>query len=124
MRQHAKAQHGLTAPECKLEQSKYVCFLQSWTVYSPQYWVVNRKENSERDPPTPDQHPVTEQEQLLCLEAEEEARLLDEQTVALDRELEHDENTEWLRGCEWPQWFLHKPLHIIVATAALPPTDT
>ena len=38
------------------------------------------------------------------MEAEEENRLLDEQTnlVALNEELEHDENTKWLRGCKWP----------------------
>jgi hypothetical protein len=40
---------------------------------------------------------------MLRLEAEELARLLDEQTTSLDRELEHDENTEWLQGCEWPK---------------------
>jgi hypothetical protein len=43
-------------------------------------------------------------------EKEEEERLGDElNSVALDGELEHDENTEWLRGCEWPAWFAHKP---------------
>jgi hypothetical protein len=100
MRQHAKAKHNLTAPECKLEQSKYLCFLQSSTTYSPQYWVVGETLDPERQTLAGDQHPVTEQEQLLRLEAEEETRLLDERTVALDRELEHDENTERLRGCE------------------------
>lgn len=56
---------------------------------------------------------------------EEEERLDDEpNSVALDGELEHDENTEWLRGCEWPAWFAHKPIHIIVAAAALPPMAT
>lgn len=45
-------------------------------------------------------------------------------TVALDAELEHDENTEWLRDCEWPRWFANKPIHLIVASAALPSAGT
>lgn len=69
-------------------------------------------------------HTAIEQEDILRLEAEEEARLLDEQTTSLDRELEHDENREGLRGCAWPKWFLHKSLHVIVAAATLPPPNT
>ncbi|EMD86838.1 hypothetical protein COCHEDRAFT_1218347 [Bipolaris maydis C5] len=58
-------------------------------------------------------------------EEEEEQRSYGENDmVALDAELEHDENTEWLRGCEWPTWFAHKPIHIIVAAAALPSVRT
>ena len=58
-------------------------------------------------------------------EKEEEERLDDELNGAvLDGELEHDENTEWLRGCEWPAWFAHKPIYIIVAAATLPPMAT
>ena len=52
---------------------------------------------------------MSEEEHLLRMEDEEEE---EEQRfygksdmVALDTELEHDENTEWLRGCEWPTWF-------------------
>jgi hypothetical protein len=119
MRRHGKAKHGLTAPECKRDQSKYACFLQSWTTQSQKYWVVNREDDRKQEAPLEILHPVTEQEKKLRLEAEEEARLPEEQTTSLDRELEHDENTEWLRGCEWPKRFLHKPLHIIVAAAAL-----
>ena len=124
MRRHGKAKHSLAAPECKRDQSKYACFLQSWTTYSQKYWVVNREVDSEQEAPLGQLHPVTEQENILRLEAKEEARLLEEQMTSLDRELEHDENTEWLRGCEWPKWFLHKPLHVIVAAAALPPPNT
>jgi hypothetical protein len=40
-------------------------------------------------------------------------------TVSLDTELEHDENTEWLQGCKWPTEFARKPIHLIVAAAAL-----
>jgi hypothetical protein len=39
---------------------------------------------------------------------------------ALTQQLEHDENTDWLRVCEWPQWFAHRPLALIVAAASLP----
>jgi hypothetical protein len=46
------------------------------------------------------------------MEDEEEEQRFDNdlKTVALDAELEHDENTEWLRGCEWPTWFTDKPI--------------
>jgi hypothetical protein len=58
-------------------------------------------------------------------EKEEEQRFDGESDiVALDAELEHDENTEWLRGCEWPKWFAYKPIHIIVAAAVLPSART
>ena len=62
---------------------------------------------------------------LLRMEAEEEARLLreEQESMSLSNELEHDEKTDWLRGCGWPRWFAHKPLHLIVATARLPPSS-
>lgn len=57
------------------------------------------------------------------MEAEEEARLADEAynlTYPFVK-LEHDENTDWLRGCGWPRWFAGKlSLHLIAATAQLP----
>jgi len=69
--------------------------------------------------------PSREEEALMHMEAEEERRLLSEQSnsVALDEELDHDENTEWLRGCEWPIWFANKPLHLIIAAASPPCTN-
>jgi hypothetical protein len=59
---------------------------------------------------------------LLQMEAEEEARLLqqDRESMFLSNELEHDEKTDWLRGCGWPRWFAHKPLHLIIATSRSP----
>lgn len=62
----------------------------------------------------------------MRMEAEEEQRLLSEQSnaIALDEELEHDENTEWLRGCEWLAWFACKPIHLIVAATKLLSTNT
>jgi hypothetical protein len=70
-----------------------------------------------------EKHLNSEEEALILMEIEEEQRLLSEQSnaVALDEELDHDENTEWLRGCEWPTWFANKPFHLVVA-AALPPS--
>jgi hypothetical protein len=40
-------------------------------------------------------------------------------TVTLDAELEHDENTEWIRACEWPTWYADKPIHLIAAVTPL-----
>jgi hypothetical protein len=39
--------------------------------------------------------------------------------MSLSNELEHDEKTDWLRGCGWPRWFAQKPLHRIIATSRL-----
>jgi hypothetical protein len=62
---------------------------------------------------------------LMQLEAEEEARLLQEEQESMSprNELEHDEKTDWLRGCGWPHWFAHKPLHLIIATSRVPPSS-
>ena len=59
---------------------------------------------------------------LQQMEEEEEARLAEEAQgfTCLVGELEHDENTEWLRGCGWPRWFAHKPLHLVTSTATTP----
>jgi hypothetical protein len=53
------------------------------------------------------------------MEAKEEARLVDKERdfIVLAEELEHDKNTNWLRGCEWPCWFAYKPLYLIISTA-------
>lgn len=58
---------------------------------------------------------------LLQMETEEEARLAqqDRESMSLSNELEHDEKTDWLRGCGWPRWFAQKPLHLIIATSGL-----
>ncbi|KAH7563641.1 hypothetical protein BM1_00688 [Bipolaris maydis] len=71
---------------------------------------------------------ISEEEHLLQMKDEEEEEEQcfhgESDMVALDAALEHDENTEWLRGCEWPAWFAHKPIHIIDAAAALPSART
>jgi hypothetical protein len=40
----------------------------------------------------------------MQIEVEEEQRLANEQRDSMARggELNHDEQTEWFRGCEWP----------------------
>jgi hypothetical protein len=33
-------------------------------------------------------------------------------TQAFGKELDHDKNTGWLRGCEWPLWFANNPIYL------------
>jgi hypothetical protein len=63
---------------------------------------------------------------LLQMEAEEEARLLQQEreAMALNNELVHDEKTDWLRGCSWPRWFAYKLLNLIIATSRMPSFHT
>ncbi|KAH8692551.1 hypothetical protein GQ44DRAFT_744656 [Phaeosphaeriaceae sp. PMI808] len=75
------------------------------TKYSPKYWTVTI---SNKQP-----HSINEEGYLAKYIA-----------IALDSELEHNENTEWLRGCEWPIWFANKPIHLIIAAATRPSADT
>ncbi|KAF9695526.1 hypothetical protein EKO04_006297 [Ascochyta lentis] len=126
MKRHAKAKHNIGASKCVQEQSKYDCYLQSWTKHSPKYWVVTRDNSSGQQEIDGQPHSTSEHEYLTRMEDEEEEQRFDSglSTVALDAELEHDENTEWLRGCEWPTWFSGKPIHVIVAAAALPSART
>jgi hypothetical protein len=128
MRQHAKVKHNITAPEYLRDQSRYKCYLQSWTTYSPKHWVITQGNSSSQQAIQEQPYSSSEEEHLVRMEEEEEEeeqRFNSESTVvALDVELEHDENTEWLRRCEWPIWFAHKPIHLIVASAALPSART
>ncbi|PVH90790.1 hypothetical protein DM02DRAFT_547108 [Periconia macrospinosa] len=56
------------------------------------------------------------------MEDEEERRLANEVQVnsSLPVELDHDEDTPWLRECGWARWFACRPLHVIAATSQLP----
>lgn len=49
------------------------------------------------------------------MEAEEEARLSreEQEPMSPSNEFEHDEKTDWLRGCGWPRWFAQEPLHLV-----------
>jgi hypothetical protein len=121
MRRHAKTNYNISAPECLQDQSQYRCHLQSWTKYSPKYWVVDQVGSSGQYYSHEEAHCTSRSKHLTRIEDEEDKqRFKDEPTVvALDAELEHDENTEWLCSCEWPAWFAYKPIYIIVAAAAL-----
>jgi hypothetical protein len=48
MRQHAKAKHNIRAPDCVKDQSRYECYLQSWTKHSPRYLVVTQDNRPSR----------------------------------------------------------------------------
>jgi hypothetical protein len=103
-----------------------LCFLQRWSpirrnvggtwrVGDATYTSRGGKESSWASSVSDD--PATAA--ILQMEAEEEARLLqqDQGFMFLSNELEHDEKTDWLRGCGWPRWFAQKPLHLIIATS-------
>jgi hypothetical protein len=109
------------------------CFLQQWVAHrkTGKYWRVDATlpysgratEGSKSTPELLGQgSDDPEIAALLRMEAEEEARLVGEiqGSTTLTDELEHDENTDWLRGSGWPQWFAHKPLHLIIATSRAP----
>lgn len=138
-RRHARKLHDLTSG--KLDREDTRCLLQCWTRWSPggvKYWCVDMTAVPEgyRDVASVDQSSrsasrmqgrwTTEEEaeceETIRMEAEEEARLSSEQAegLALGEQLEHDENTEWLRGSQWPKWFQDRPLHLISAMATLP----
>jgi hypothetical protein len=127
-RQHVRTVHYLYNKAIK--KAEVACFLQAWCTLRNsyiKYWRVAtkaadtslaeslypRNENAKLDPKLT---------ALLEIEADEEARLASEaqEFACQSQELEHDENTDWLRGCGWPRWFAHKPLHIITSTAQTP----
>ena len=71
---------------------------------------------------TAEGNPTDEELVMMKMEVEEEQRLVDEEAGCVEQilELEHDENTEWLRTSEWPRWFQNRPLHVIVAASSTP----
>lgn len=89
----------------------------TWRVADATHTIQSRRRSSQDGSVSDD--PATAA--LLQMEAEEEARLLqqDQELMSLSNELEHDEKTDWLRGCGWPRWFAQKPLHLIIATSRL-----
>ena len=128
MTRHASKEHEIKPPVCLRDQQKFRCYLQYWTKRQLKYWVVTESPAATQQTAQQQTHCISEEERLtwMDMEEEEEERRFDEEpgAIALDAELEHDENTDWLRGCEWPTWFARKPLHLIVAAAALPSTKT
>ncbi|KAH0282303.1 hypothetical protein KCU62_g9823, partial [Aureobasidium sp. EXF-3399] len=60
---------------------------------------------------------------LAVMEAEEERRLAeeyDEEATGLDNELEHKIRGDWLRGCNWQDWFASTPRRLIVNVSRMP----
>jgi hypothetical protein len=58
--------------------------------------------------------------ELLLLEAEEENRLCRHAEIAIHDDLETDEDSEWLRACNWVAWFKHKPIPLLVTATMVP----
>jgi hypothetical protein len=111
-----------SASECVQEQSNTIdCYLQSWTKYSPKYWVVARDNSSSQQEIEGQPHSISEEEYLTRMEDEEEEQRFDGslKTVTLNAELEHDENTQRIRGCEWLTWYADKRIHLIAAVTPL-----
>jgi hypothetical protein len=116
------------------------CFLQQWVAHrkTGQYWRVDhtRTDSVESAEADCEEEQADEERsmqleeacrdpdmaELLRMEDEAEHRLANEASTnaCLPDNLEHDENTRWLRECGWPRWFARKPLHVIVATSQLP----
>jgi len=114
------------------EKEDMSCHLQRWTIerghYHSQYWLVDKQA-----PPYPccllsSEIAVVEDEvdvadrTLAVMEADEEARLLEEgqRDATFDFELDIDENNDLLRRYGWPNWFRQKSIAMLLADAMLP----
>jgi hypothetical protein len=130
---HVSRSHETSIKE--IQKEAVACFLQKWTTRpglgSGRWWRVNTAAvpTSHRIGSLPteesedsDDIAHSEGRNLAKMEAEEERRLIweSEQYAAFDDDLDQDENSDCLRGSRWPQWFKHKPVHVIVAAAARP----
>jgi hypothetical protein len=137
LRHHRSHQHSQISSvrNTHFDIDQVRCFLQSWTISRThrKYWIVDSSpitsltssENAPSSTPLPPRGPKSTQDDpdgQYKAEADEERRLMDEHdgAPALTQQLEQDENTDWLRACEWPQWFAHRPIALIVAAARLP----
>jgi hypothetical protein len=91
------------------EVQKNACYLQGWIkrriVQSTRYWIVDTSvESSPCCPHNHDQSNSPQQDaeaELLELEAEEEDRLCRDPEIVIHDDLETDEDSEWLRACNW-----------------------
>ncbi|PVI03267.1 hypothetical protein DM02DRAFT_625972 [Periconia macrospinosa] len=139
-RKHLKKVHNESWTSAKRKVAE--CFLQKWappkSSFPYQYWRVDatsigpagqaekcgdlQQQNGRDVTGTPEVTGDPELDAVLKMEAEEEARLacIGQKEMTIAEELEHDENTDWLRGCGWPRWFAYKPLHLIALTARIP----
>ena len=72
--------------------------------------------------PVLDEDASAEEAGLAKIEAEEESRICmtSEHEVTINKDLETDENTEWIQASGWARWFRHKPFPLLVAAATVP----
>jgi hypothetical protein len=122
MRQHANREHGWRK---SVKQPDFWVPVMAQTFFQGRrhikYFAVQEEPAVPKEQ-IPPQRPASEQDAFDEMEAEEEQRLLqiEEDAPTLDDQLEHDQNTDWLRGCGWPTWFVGKSLMVIVSAASLP----
>ncbi|KFZ25502.1 hypothetical protein V502_00026, partial [Pseudogymnoascus sp. VKM F-4520 (FW-2644)] len=135
LRKHLNKEHKVFHDNTVTESST-ACYLQRWIQTTRgTWWVVNPaavpvKVQGLEEILTPgesvsEQNLTEEELTVMKMEAEEESRLVQEEleSTAQEFEFEQDENTEWLRTSEWPQWFRNRPLHVIVAASKAPSTQ-
>ncbi|KAH6689940.1 hypothetical protein BKA61DRAFT_742747 [Leptodontidium sp. MPI-SDFR-AT-0119] len=134
VRAHLNTEHKIFS-DPSITATSTACFLQRW-IQSPRgkWWKVKADAvpikchsidgngNFDVLECTTEANPTDEELAMMKMEVEEEQRLVDEEVGSAEQtlELEHDENTEWLRTSEWPRWFQNRPLHIIAAASATP----
>ena len=72
-----------------------------------------------------DEDAIAEEARLANIKAEEESRICMtlEHEVTINKDLETDENTEWIQASGWARWFRHKSFHLLVAAAVVLPPD-
>ena len=130
LRQHRAKVHPHESRRSTPEVNK--CFLQSWAQNRRQrvYWSVDAAHVVTDTLKTSVASPVPRWSEndfgdIDEAERREQGRLSHEHECApaLDGEIDQDENSDWLRGCEWPRWFAHRPLSLIVAMSQIPETD-
>lgn len=126
IRHHSVKVHGHNTKPTEVQ--KNACYLQGWikrrVVQSTRYWIVDMSAGSTPCCPEncdqskdPQQNAETE---LLQLEAEEENRLCREPEIVIQEDLETDEDSEWIRACNWTTWFKHKPIPLLIAATMVP----
>jgi hypothetical protein len=120
IRHHSVKVHGHNTRPTEVQ--KNACYLQGWikrrVVQSTRYWIVDTSvESSPCCPHNHDQSSSPQQDaeaELLELEAEEEDRLCRDPEIVIHDDLETDEDSEWLRACNWATWFKHKPIPLLI----------
>lgn len=136
LRKHIGKQHGVRCGSTYALSSQ-PCFLQRWTDWrskDPGYWIVDAaavsdsqmQSDVDKNITTGATAPDVESQlahDLAVMKATEERRLAeeyDEGASNLDEGSECDTRSDWLRGCNWKNWFANKPLRVIISVSKLP----